>query len=109
MFHPDPEPLMKPLTESERADLLPALAGWAMAEGRDAITKQFVFADFNAAFGWMARVALAAEQLNHHPEWSNVYRTVDVTLSTHDANGLTRRDIELAQRMDQFASGLTER
>jgi 4a-hydroxytetrahydrobiopterin dehydratase len=95
------------LTESDRAELLPALDGWAMVEGRDAITKRFVFADFNAAFGWMARVALVAEQLNHHPEWSNVYRNVDVTLSTHDANGLTRRDIELAQRMDQFATGLT--
>jgi 4a-hydroxytetrahydrobiopterin dehydratase len=100
---------MTPLTESERADLLPALDGWAMAQGRDAITKRFVFADFNAAFGWMTRVALAAEQLDHHPEWSNVYRTVDVTLATHDANGLTRRDIELAQRMDQFAAGLAER
>jgi 4a-hydroxytetrahydrobiopterin dehydratase len=100
---------MKPLTESERADLLPALDGWAMAEGRDAITKRFVFADFNAAFGWMTRVALAAERLDHHPEWSNVYKTVEVTLATHDANGLTRRDIELAQRMDQFASGLAER
>jgi 4a-hydroxytetrahydrobiopterin dehydratase len=100
---------MKSLTESERADLLPALDGWVMAEGRDAITKRFVFADFNAAFGWMTRVALAAEQLDHHPEWSNVYRTVEVTLATHDANGLTRRDIELAQRMDQFASGLAER
>jgi 4a-hydroxytetrahydrobiopterin dehydratase len=99
---------MTPLTESERADLLPALDGWAMAEDRDAITKRFMFADFNAAFGWMARVALVAERLDHHPEWSNVYRTVDVTLSTHDANGLTRRDIELAQHMDQFAAGLTE-
>ena len=77
-------------------------------EGRDAIRKRFVFADFNAAFGWMARVALVAEQMNHHPEWSNVYRTVDVVLSTHDASGLTQRDVELARRMDQFASGLVE-
>lgn len=99
---------MTPLTETERAALLPALEGWSMAQERDAITKTFVFADFNAAFGWMTRVALAAEQLDHHPEWSNVYRTVQVVLSTHDANGLTRRDIELAQRMDQFAAGLTE-
>jgi 4a-hydroxytetrahydrobiopterin dehydratase len=96
------------LTESDRAALLPSLDGWAMVADRDAITKRFVFADFNAAFGWMTRVALAAEQLDHHPDWSNVYRTVDVTLSTHDANGLTRRDIELAQRMDRFASGLVE-
>jgi 4a-hydroxytetrahydrobiopterin dehydratase len=99
---------MTSLTETERAELLPSLDGWAMVEGRDAITKRFVFADFNAAFGWMTRVALVAEQLDHHPEWSNVYRTVDVTLSTHDANGLTRRDIELAQRMDRFAAGAAE-
>jgi len=97
---------MKALSESERAEILPGLEGWALVEGRDAIRKRFVFADFNAAFGWMARVALVAEQMNHHPEWSNVYRTVDVLLSTHDANGLTRKDVELAQRMDQFASGL---
>ena len=99
---------MTPLSESDRAALLPALDGWTLVEGRDAIQKRFVFADFNTAFGWMARVALVAEQMNHHPEWFNVYRTVDVTLSTHDANGLTRRDIELAQRMDQFATGLVD-
>jgi 4a-hydroxytetrahydrobiopterin dehydratase len=99
---------MTPLSETDRSELLPSLDGWAMVEGRDAITKRFVFADFNAAFGWMTRVALVAEQLDHHPEWSNVYRNVDVTLSTHDANGLTRRDIELAQRMDRFAAGLGE-
>jgi 4a-hydroxytetrahydrobiopterin dehydratase len=99
---------MTPLTETDRAALLPALDGWALVEGRDAIQKRFVFADFNTAFGWMTRVALVAEQMNHHPEWCNVYRTVDVTLSTHDANGLTRRDVELAQRMDQLAAGLLE-
>jgi 4a-hydroxytetrahydrobiopterin dehydratase len=99
---------MTPLSESDRTALLPALDGWTLVEGRDAIQKRFVFADFSAAFGWMTRVALVAEQMNHHPEWSNVYRTVDVTLSTHDANGLTRRDVELAQRMDQLAAGLLE-
>lgn len=99
---------MKPLSDSERAEILPALDGWTLVEGRDALHKRFVFDDFNAAFGWMARVALVAEQMNHHPEWFNVYNKVDVTLSTHDANGLTRRDVELAQRMDQFASGLTK-
>lgn len=99
---------MKPLSPTERAEILPALEGWAMVEGRDAIRKRYQFADFNAAFGWMARVALAAEVMNHHPEWSNVYGTVDVTLSTHDADGLTRRDVELAQRMDQFAKGLAQ-
>ncbi|MCB8819081.1 4a-hydroxytetrahydrobiopterin dehydratase [Microvirga rosea] len=99
---------MKPLSQSERADLLPGLDGWSLVEGRDAIRKQFVFDDFGAAFAWMSRVALAAEKANHHPEWFNVYNKVDVTLSTHDANGLTRRDIELAQRMDLFASGLAK-
>lgn len=99
---------MKPLSESERAELLKGLDGWTMVEGRDAIRKQFIFDDFNAAFGWMTRVALVAEKMDHHPEWSNVYRKVDVVLATHDANGLTRRDIELAQKMDQFAAGLSE-
>ncbi len=99
---------MARLTDAERQEFLPALDGWALVEGRDAITKRFVFDDFNAAFGWMTRVALAAEAMNHHPEWFNVYRTVEVTLSTHDADGLTRRDIELAQRMDQMAAGLIE-
>jgi len=100
------EAAMPRLTEPERQELLAALDGWTLVEGRDAIRKRYVFHDFNAAFGWMTRVALAAEPMNHHPEWFNVYNTVDVTLSTHDANGLTRRDIELAQRMDQLASGL---
>lgn len=99
---------MKPLSESERSDLLPGLEGWSLVEGRDALRKQFVFDDFGAAFAWMSRVALAAEKADHHPEWFNVYNKVDVTLSTHDANGLTRRDIELAQRMDLFASGLAK-
>ena len=96
---------MERLSESERAELLPALDGWSLVEGRDAIRKRYDFADFVQAFGFMARVALVAERMNHHPEWSNVYRTVEVTLSTHDAGGLTRRDVELAQRMDQLARG----
>jgi 4a-hydroxytetrahydrobiopterin dehydratase len=95
---------MSPLSDAERAELLPRLEGWALAEGRDALRKRFVFDDFVAAFGWMTRVALVAERMNHHPEWTNVYRTVEVTLSTHDAGGLTRRDVELAQRMDQLAA-----
>ena len=100
---------MPRLSDSERQELLPALDGWAMVECRDAITKRFVFDDFSQAFGWMTRVALAAEAMNHHPEWSNTYNRVEVTLATHDAKGLTRRDIELAQRMDQMAAGLTKR
>lgn len=98
---------MDALSEAERAELLPGLEGWTMVEGRDAIQKRFTFADFGAAFAWMTRVALSAERMNHHPEWFNVYRTVDVTLTTHAAKGLTRRDVELAQRMNQFASSGT--
>jgi 4a-hydroxytetrahydrobiopterin dehydratase len=74
-----------------------------MVDGRDAITRSFHFADFNAAWGFMTRVALAAEAANHHPEWFNVWNRVDITLSTHDAGGLTAKDIALAKRVDQFA------
>jgi 4a-hydroxytetrahydrobiopterin dehydratase len=91
------------LDSAARAAALAALKGWSMVDGRDAITKRFVFKDFNEAFGWMARVALVAEKMDHHPEWANVYRTVDVTLSTHDAGGLTELDIRLAKTMDAMA------
>jgi 4a-hydroxytetrahydrobiopterin dehydratase len=91
------------LSGKARADALDALKGWKLVDGRDAIAKRFVFKDFNAAFGWMARVALVAEKMDHHPEWSNVYRTVEVTLSTHDADGLTELDIRLAKAMDAMA------
>lgn len=91
------------LTATERAAALGKLSGWRMAEDRDAIVKRFVFDDFNQAFGFMARVALVAEKMDHHPEWSNAYKTVDVTLSTHDAGGLTERDIGLAEAMDRIA------
>jgi 4a-hydroxytetrahydrobiopterin dehydratase len=83
-----------------------ALAGlpdWSAAEGRDAITKTFRFKDFNGAFGWMTRVALAAEKLDHHPEWFNVYNRVDVLLATHDAGGVTELDVTLAGLMDAAA------
>ncbi len=80
------------------------LRGWSNVEGRDAIHKKFVFADFNAAFGFMTRAALIAEKMDHHPEWSNVYKTVEVTLSTHDAGGLTELDVKLAEAMDKLAS-----
>ncbi|HEY7548502.1 MAG TPA: 4a-hydroxytetrahydrobiopterin dehydratase [Hyphomicrobiaceae bacterium] len=79
------------------------LPGWHMVEGRDAITKTFTFPDFNAAFGFMTRAALVAEKMNHHPEWFNVWNRVDVTLSTHDAGGLTERDLKLAEAMDRIA------
>jgi 4a-hydroxytetrahydrobiopterin dehydratase len=91
------------LAGKARAEALDSLKGWTLVDGRDAIHKRFVFKDFNAAFGWMARVALVAEKLDHHPEWSNVYRTVDVTLSTHDAGGLTMLDMKLAAAMDAMA------
>lgn len=95
------------LTAEERArELQPLLeAGWRMVEGRDAIAKSYSFANFVEAFGWMTRVALWTEKLNHHPEWSNVYRKVEVTLSTHDAGGLTMLDVRLARKMDALASG----
>jgi 4a-hydroxytetrahydrobiopterin dehydratase len=92
------------LSGDARSRALARLHGWSEVSGRDAISKKFVFADFNEAFGFMARVALMAEKLDHHPEWFNVYKTVDVTLSTHDAGGVTELDIKLAEAMDKFAS-----
>ena len=89
------------LSDADAAAALGGLSGWTLAEG--AIAKRFVFKDFSEAFGWMARVALAAEKLDHHPDWTNVYRTVEVRLSTHDVGGLTRLDFELAKRMDALA------
>jgi 4a-hydroxytetrahydrobiopterin dehydratase len=94
------------LQDADRSAALASLGGWTPVDGRDAISKRFVFKDFNAAFGWMARVALVAEKMDHHPEWTNVYRTVDVTLSTHDAGGLTELDITLARAMDAMASDI---
>jgi len=93
------------LEGSDRDKAVAALAehGWTMVEGREAITKRFVFGDFNAAFGWMTRVALVAEHMNHHPEWFNVYKTVDVTLATHDVGGLSNLDVALASKMDRLA------
>ena len=86
-----------------RKSALSNLKNWRELPGRDAITRKFVFRDFNQAFGFMARVALVAEKMDHHPEWSNVYKTVDVVLSTHDADGVTEKDIALAKAMDAFA------
>ena len=91
------------LSGEARKSALGRLKGWNEVSGRDAITKKFVFADFNQAFGFMTRAALVAEKLDHHPEWFNVYKTVEVTLSTHDAGGLTALDIKLAEAMDKFA------
>jgi len=91
------------LSGEARSRALARLKGWSDVDGRDAIRKKFVFADFNAAFGFMTRAALVAEKMDHHPEWSNVYKTVEVTLSTHDAGGLTELDVKLAEAMDKFA------
>ncbi|KAM8859251.1 pterin-4-alpha-carbinolamine dehydratase isoform 2-T2 [Spinachia spinachia] len=91
------------LTEEERTHLLPLLrnAQWVEVVGRDAIYKEFIFKDFNQAFGFMSRVALQAEKMDHHPEWFNVYNKVQITLSTHDCGGLSQRDITLATFIDQ--------
>lgn len=95
--------MIKKLDQETRTKELKALSGWAMAEGRDAIQKTFKFKNFNEAFAFMTRVALKAEQMDHHPEWFNVYNRVEVTLATHDADGLTMRDIELAKFMNTAA------
>jgi 4a-hydroxytetrahydrobiopterin dehydratase len=91
------------LSVDARRAALAELADWREADGRDAITRSFRFDDFNEAFGFMTRVALMAEKMDHHPEWTNVYNRVEVTLATHDAGGVTERDIRLAQFVDAAA------
>ena len=100
----------QPLSSENRAEALPALQkmGWAMLEDRDAIKKEFMFKDFTESWSFMNRVALAAEKMDHHPEWFNVYNRVEVTLTTHDCSGLSQRDIDLATKMDQFADIYTK-
>jgi 4a-hydroxytetrahydrobiopterin dehydratase len=88
------------LTAAERAALPQTLPGWSLVEGRDAITRSFRFADFAAAWGFMSRVALLAEKAGHHPEWFNVWNRVDITLTTHDAGGLSAQDVALATAID---------
>ena len=95
--------MVEKLSDTERANALAGLDGWAEVDGRDAIAKAFAFKDFNAAFGFMARVALKAERMDHHPEWFNVYNRVEVTLATHDADGVTERDVKLARFMNEAA------
>lgn len=90
------------LAPEARREALAELPQWSDVEGRDAITRNLRFANFNTAFGFMAQVALKAEQMNHHPEWFNVYSRVDITLSTHDAGGLTALDVELAKFVDSL-------
>jgi len=92
--------MIEALSEAERADALEALDEWDYDEGRDAITRTITFADFSEAFAFMTRVALLAEKMDHHPEWSNVWNRVEILLTTHDAGGLSTRDIVLAEAID---------
>jgi 4a-hydroxytetrahydrobiopterin dehydratase len=92
--------MIEKLTASERDRLIPTLDGWTLDESRDGIRKSYRFADFGHAFAFMTRVALLAEKADHHPEWSNVWNRVDILLTTHDAGGLSMRDIALAQAID---------
>ena len=96
--------MAKKLEGAAREAALSGITGWQLVQGRDAITKSFKFRDFNEAFGFMTRVALLAEQMNHHPEWSNVWNKVEITLSTHDAGGLTERDMALAEAIDRVSA-----
>ena len=97
---------MAKLSPKARAAALKKLLKWKSVAGRDAIAKSFAFKDFNQAFAFMTRAALLAEKLDHHPEWFNVYNKVDVTLSTHDAGGVTQKDIDMATAMDVYAKDL---
>jgi len=94
------------LSAAARKSALCELSGWSEVQGREAITRTFTFKDFNEAFGFMARVAMVAEKRDHHPEWKNVYKTVEVVLATHDAGGVTALDIDLARAMNAIASQL---
>jgi len=96
--------MVERLTEAERRHALDGLPDWNAIPDREAITRTLKFKDFNAAFGFMARVALVAEKHDHHPEWRNVYNTVEVTLTTHDAGGVSSRDIDLAQAIDAIVA-----
>ena len=95
--------MVEKLAGEGRKTALGGVAGWSEVSGRDAIQRTFTFKDFNEAFGFMSRVALVAEKMDHHPEWKNVYKTVEVVLSTHDSGGLTALDIKLAKAMNEIA------
>ena len=96
--------MVAPLDAAARAALPATLPGWSLVEGRDAIRRGFWFKDFSEAWGFMARVALLAEAQDHHPEWSNVWNRVEIVLTTHDAGGLSARDVRLAQAIDALLS-----
>ena len=95
--------MIEKLTAAERATALKDLPGWQLVEGRDAIQRSFKFKNFNEAWGFMNRVALMAEKADHHPEWFNVYNRVDILLTTHDCNGLSQRDVTLANDINKLA------
>ena len=95
--------MVEKLDEAARTEALADLAGWALLQDRDAIQKSFKFKTFNQAFGFMTRVALAADKMDHHPEWSNVYNRVDIVLTTHSCGGLSELDVKLARKIDAFA------
>lgn len=95
--------MIEKLRGAARNKALGGLKHWKKAKGRDAITNEYRFKDFNEAFGFMSRVAIKAEKIDHHPEWSNVYNQVQVTLTTHDAGGVSQRDIDLAKFIDGIA------
>jgi len=97
--------MVEKLSAAERATLPATLPEWRLVEGRDAITRSFRFKDFSEAWGFMARVALLAEAQDHHPEWFNVWNRVEITLSTHDAGGLSARDVRLARAIDGLLAG----
>ena len=94
---------IRKLSASEREELLPTIPEWSLVDGRDAIQRTFRFQDFSAAWGFMSRAALVAETKGHHPEWFNVYNRVEITLTTHDADGLSAYDVEMAQILDGLA------
>jgi 4a-hydroxytetrahydrobiopterin dehydratase len=96
---------MAKLDSNDLRAALDGLSGWSFEDGRNAIARRFSFSDFSAAFGFMARVALAAEKADHHPDWSNSYNTVEIALSTHSAGGVTEKDIALARAIEKIAAG----
>lgn len=96
-------PPLQPLPEQQLADAVAALEGWSVEAGK--LHRDFQFVDFNQAFGFMVRVAMIAEQMNHHPDWCNVYNRVSVDLVTHDSGGITKKDVELAAQMNDIAGG----
>ncbi len=98
---------MKKLDGDARKKALAELHGWSETKGRDAIARKFEFKDFNQAFAFMARSALLAAKMDHHPEWFNVYNKVEVTLSTHDSGGVTGNDVEMAQAMNAYAAAIS--